>query len=345
MKTSDNVVGHSRFELAREVTDELLLELETQEIAIERSVMKAKRLARLLRDQDAQAWLDYEIKGYPDNFNFELLGSCRKYAISGGRLDEKESKYWRQSLPELEAIMKAEQQALNSMGMPRDFSPGVENYVASGATISVLNSIWTQIEAQKNSYKRSASLFSSMKSALHAYVTDSYLALQLGDTVESIFEAARSKVDTFIRANVPQAAEQIVSMNERLKENDAESRVSALTSCRRLFLSLADAVFPAREVNYIDSKGKSRIVGQEQYKNRLLAFLDEKAVGGDQLSILESEIDHLAARLDTVYELSCKGVHANVTIDEARLAVIHTYLFVAEIARLVSQKQESSDSQ
>jgi hypothetical protein len=345
MDTSDDFVGQSRFKLAREVTDELLSELETQEIAIERSIMKAKRLARLLRDRDAQAWLDYEIKGYPKHFNFETIGSCRKYAIAGGKLDDKENKYWAQSLPELEARMKAEQHALNSMGMPRDFSPGVEDYVASGATINLLNSIWGHIEAQKNSYKQSATLFCSMKSALHAYVIDSYLALQLGDTVESIFETARSNVDTFIRAYVPKAAEQIVSMNERLKENDAESRASALTSCRRLFLSLADAVFPVREVNYIDSKGKSRIVGREQYKNRLLAFLDEKAVGGYQLSILESEIDHFAARLDTVYELSCKGVHANVTIDEARLAVIHTYLFIAEIARLVSQKQESSDSQ
>jgi hypothetical protein len=182
-----------------------------------------------------------------------------------------------------------------------------------------------------------------MKSALHAYITDSYLALQLGDIVESVFEEARSVVDTFIRANVPRAAEQIVSMNERLKDNDAESRALALTSCRRLFLSLADAVFPAREDNYIDSKGKSRSVGKDQYKNRLIAFLDEKSIGNDQLSILESEIDYLAARLDKVYELSCKGVHADVSVDEARLAVIHTYLFVAEIAKTTSQKNETND--
>jgi len=334
MESSDNLIRQSRFQLAREVADELLTELETHNIAIEKSVMKAKRLARLLRDQDAQTWLDYEIKGYPDNFEFETLGSCQKYTISGGRLDDKACKYWKQSLPELEAKMMADQHALDSIGTPRDFSPSVENYCASGATISVLNSIWQQIEFQKNSYKQSATLFSSMKSALHAYVTDSYLALELGDTVESLFESARSKVDNFIRAYAPKAAEQIVSMNERLKDNDPESRASALTSCRRLFLTIADVVFPAQQENYIDSKGKSRAVGNEQYKNRLIAFLDKKSISDDQFSILETEIDHLAARLDKLYELSCKGVHASVGIDEARLVVIHTYLFVVEIARV-----------
>jgi len=179
-----------------------------------------------------------------------------------------------------------------------------------------------------------------MKSAIHGYATDSYLALELGDVVEGIFESSRNTVDKFIRAYAPKAAEQIVSMNERLKENDPESRASALTSCRRLFLSIADAVFPSQAENYIDTKGKSRVVGQEQYKNRLIAFLDKRIGNGDQLSILETEIEHLAARLDKVYELSCKGVHAYVSVDEARLAVIHTYLFVAEIARFASENQE-----
>jgi hypothetical protein len=41
----------------------------------------------------------------------------------------------------------------------------------------------------------------------------------------------------------------------------------------------------------------------------------------------------LAARLDAIYEKTCKGVHVDVTEAEARLAVIHTYLFLGEIAQ------------
>ncbi len=164
MEASSNPPTHSRLELAREVVEDLLSELETQDITIDRSLMKAKRLARLLRDPDAQTWLDFEMKGYPSNFNFADLGLCYKYAVSGGRLDPKEGKYWIQSLPELEAMMRVEQQVLGSMEMPRDFSPSVENYLASGATLQVLGSFWARIEVQKKSCQHAAHLFASMKS-------------------------------------------------------------------------------------------------------------------------------------------------------------------------------------
>jgi hypothetical protein len=47
----------------------------------------------------------------------------------------------------------------------------------------------------------------------------------------------------------------------------------------------------------------------------------------------------LAARLDAIYEKTCKGVHAEVTAQEARLAVINTYLFIGEVANVSSPIQ------
>jgi hypothetical protein len=51
------------------------------------------------------------------------------------------------------------------------------------------------------------------------------------------------------------------------------------------------------------------------------------------VAIDESELEFLAARLDAIYEMTCKGVYVDVSLDEARLVVIHTYLFIGEIAR------------
>jgi len=48
--------------------------------------------------------------------------------------------------------------------------------------------------------------------------------------------------------------------------------------------------------------------------------------------VIESELEHLAARLDAIYEKACKGVHVDVSEQEARLAVIHTYLLIGEVA-------------
>ena len=76
MNEHTNDARTSRHILAREAAEELLYELETQDIDIDKSLMKAKRLARLLRDQDALIWLGFEITGYPNNFDFKLLGTC-----------------------------------------------------------------------------------------------------------------------------------------------------------------------------------------------------------------------------------------------------------------------------
>jgi hypothetical protein len=90
-------------------------------------------------------------------------------------------------------------------------------------------------------------------------------------------------------------------------------------------------VFPAREEDWKDNSGKSRKVGAEQYKNRLLAFLAETGKTGSR-ELVASELEHLAGRLDAIYEKTCKGVHVNVSEQEAALTVIHTYLFIGEIA-------------
>jgi hypothetical protein len=324
----------TKHDLALQVAEDLLAELETQDIEIDKSILKAKRLARILGDSDAQSWLDLEIRGYPANFRFDQLGTCYKYAVAGGRIDPAEGKYWRQSLPELQAMVKAEHHALTAMGMPASFSPTVDNYIASGATINVLSAFQGSLQAQKQAYTQAAHLFASMKSALHAYAMETHIALQLGGAAEGIFEAARAEVDSFVRANVPKAAEQLAAIAERLREDDPESRSAALNSCRRLLLAVADSVFPPRDAQYTDSRGTSRLVGPEQYKNRILAAIDQHLTSDSAQSLLASEIDHLASRLDAVHDMSSKGVHADVTTEEARLAVIHTYLIVAEVARL-----------
>ncbi|WP_103668086.1 hypothetical protein [Pseudanabaena sp. BC1403] len=325
----NNNSSGSRIDEARSTVRELLNEMESQNLPVEKYLMKAKKLARLLRDSDAQKWLDCELKGYPDNyFN---LGTCKKYAESAGRLTD--DKYYKESLPVLEAKYKADEATLLNTNANQP-SPIAENFLAARATEQLMATQAKLLNNMKTSYQQNASLFSALKSSIHSYATDCLISIEFGDVVQDIFEQSRKEVDTFIRARCPEVAEKIVAINERTRDNDTESRTAALTSCRRLLMSLADAVFPSSNIDYIDGRGKPRKVGQEQYKNRITAFLEQKLQSESTAVILNSEIEHLAARLDAVYEKACKGVHDNVTIEETRLAVIQTYLMIAEVARL-----------
>ncbi len=297
--------------------------------------MKAKRLARLMRDTDAQVWLDLETRGYPNDFNFSQLGTCKKYAIAGGRITP-DNKYYLLSLPQFEAKCKADEAMLQAFRSSRTPVTKAKDFLEKRATEELLASQAILQSQQKNTFVQNQGLFSALKSAVHNYVTDVYLAIELGDTAHDLFEEARGEVDAFVRAHCPKAAEQLVAISERLRENHTESWSAALTSCRRLLMTVADSLFPPQSEAWVDSKGKPRKVGADEYKNRLLAFLDNRVGSESSYSIVTSEIEHLAARLDAIYEKSCKGVHTDVSRDEARLAVIQTYLFIAELARFSS---------
>lgn len=323
----------NRFDEAKKVAESLLDDLENSPLSpVGPILMKAKRLARLMRDSDAQTWLDLEIKGYPDSFSFSELGTCKKYAATGGRIDLKDSSYFPKSLPALEANYESEEAHLASLKTTKQFTGKVDNYLEQRATKKLMEDQSSINTRQKRSYASVKSKYLAMKSSIHGYVTDTYIALELGDVAQDIFEDSRDIVDRFIRSHCPKSAEKLVAINERMAESNDESRSSALTSCRRLLMDIADSVFPARKEEWTDRKGKKRKVGIDQYKNRLLAYLADLVGNNGNYELIDSQIEHLASRLDIIYEKTCKGVHVDVSVAEAKLAVIHTYLFVGEVA-------------
>lgn len=322
----------TRISSARNLAADLLADIELHPTAISSILLKAQRLSRLLRDQDAQEWLRLEINGYPSKFKFSSLGTCQKYAESGGRINSDTNKYLLESLPVLEARMLAAEQIVKTAGLPLIDKP-IENFLVANATEKLLAVAQNAINQRHQEHREACGRFLSIKSSIHTYVTEVYHALELGDVAENIFESARAVVDQFVRTTCPKAAEQLVAMTERLKIDDLESRSAALNACRRLLATVADSVFPPQDEPIVDSKGKQRKVGADAYKNRLLAYLESKIRSGSTKSVIESQLEHLVARLDAVYEKSCKGVHDDVDLNEARLTIIQTWLFLAEVAR------------
>lgn len=308
---------------------ELVTALEDNE-AIDRCLMKAQRLARMLRDTDAQLWLDYETRGYPEDFQLSRLGTSQKYAW---RWIAASKSVLTTSLPEMEARVRATEAVLNKLQAP-NITTTAANFIESNATTAVIATLTKQITSARDAYTTTVAHFVRMKSHLYRYAADTLVSLEFGDVVEDIFQGARNVADEFIRAIAPKAVEQLLSAEDRMADGNSESLSASLTSCRRVLSTVADAVFPPRQEPHIDGGGRPRKVGEAEYVNRLLAFIESRVASGSTRSILDSQISHLSAILDAVYAKACKGVHDEVTHDEARLVLVQTYLFLAEIARL-----------
>jgi hypothetical protein len=325
----------SRFAEARAVVESLLDSLETHPETVSQCLMKAKRLARLLRDEDAQVWLDFEVKGYPKNFAVAQIGYCIKY-MRQGRFNA-EGRFKVASLPEIEAEIQALEKHMEAVRFPSSISTA-QPHTPSPFHVDPLSSLVGSVNITLNGLRASlvddVGVFETMRSALHTYATDCQISLQFGEISKDIFEKARDTVDLFIRSACPKAAGQLLAVYERLAADDAEARAQCLTTCRRILLTVADAVYPPQSAEHRDRTGKARKVGPEEYKNRLLAFLDGRLDSEGTFRLVSGEMEHLASRLDAVYEKVSKGVHSDVSAAEAQLAVIHTYLFLAEIARI-----------
>jgi len=182
----------TRSDEARRVAMELLDGLECSSASIDALLLRAKRLARLMRDTDAQFWLDLEMKGYPENFNFSTLGTCRKYAASCGRIIESESKYYPTSLPELEANVESEQALLSTI-KPVNSTTKVKDFVEKSATEALMATQLKLQNSQKSRFAKNKQLYSSIKSGIHGYATDMYISIELGDSAKDIFDSARKR--------------------------------------------------------------------------------------------------------------------------------------------------------
>ncbi len=161
---------------AREVVRTLLNDLETVTVRTEGILMKAKRLARLMRDADAQTWLEYETSGYPsERFHLSQLQTCEKYVRQSGRMD-KDEKYYVVSLPRLEAFAEGLKAKADGLLNSKEASLVVEDYLAKSATEALLaqrNAQYSEVRTQHNEYH---ALVIGLRSAIHSYATDVYLS-------------------------------------------------------------------------------------------------------------------------------------------------------------------------
>jgi hypothetical protein len=162
--------------------------------------------------------------------------------------------------------------------------------------------------------------------------------LQFGGAVEFLMEEIRRKTDSKLSDFGDAMIAEAQSLYKSLISNNPADWSKVGHSCRRMLEILADFVFPARTKPFIGKDGQPHIVGQEQYVNRLVCYVDQKTNGSER-KFLISEIKFFASYLDCLKEDLCSLEH-NTSFGKkyhVNLAAIRTYLLVSELIRLHSE--------
>lgn len=176
----------------------------------------------------------------------------------------------------------------------------------------------------------------TVRNATFAYLMRCESTLRLATTGERVFERHRLRVDHLLNVIAPEVLDKLSAALRRCAEtDDPEAGAQALLSCRRVLLAIADHVYSPRDTPHVDSSGRSREVGPSQYRNRLIAAIENSAAAGTTRAFaLAGTVEEFVARLEGLDDLAQKGVHSEVDLAEVEFGVVQTYLLAGEVLAL-----------
>lgn len=336
---------------AQNLAEEILRNVELGEITLSAIALKASRLARLMNDFENQKIFELEAGGYPSTPDGveaqiwklgELAGRTykEKEKITEGKIEKEEivERMYLESIDALEQSIKLGEVALDAA---RDASVSISSanphqYVGGPAGNSQERIII------RNQIAKSTRHLSSRRAFIYAFANAKYYELKFSGIAQDIFSRLRSRIDSLLGEIVPESTKRFAAIYDNLASENEEDWSNAVHSCRRILQDLADALFPPRSDRTIEVSGKPRVIhlGSENYINRLIAYIEEKANSERFEAIVGSHLRFVGERLDATFQAAQKGSHTTITTQqEADRYVVYTYMIVGDLLSLAKPDQ------
>ncbi|MCI5164685.1 MAG: hypothetical protein D3903_01015 [Candidatus Electrothrix sp. GM3_4] len=113
--------------------------------------------------------------------------------------------------------------------------------------------------------------------------------------------------------------------------DDIEDHALLLTSIRRAIASVADFFYPPQKGEVECCDGIKRMMGKDQYLNRLHEFCFSKFSSSTSNELIRAELEQLMTFAKKLNNIASKGVHAEVTALEAKQGLVGLYLFLSNM--------------
>ena len=175
---------------------------------------------------------------------------------------------------------------------------------------------------------------------MHNYASKKHYELKFSSVTNDAFSRIQKRVDSQIDQLVPNAAQKFAVIYDYLKSDKPEHWSDAVHDCRRILKDLADALFPSQpqpRAKTIQGKKREIKLGNEDYINRLVCFIEDNSKSERFNELVGSHLDFVGNRLDSIYRAANKGSHTDITSrEEADRCVVYTYMIVGDIISLRS---------
>lgn len=325
---------------ALEACEKVISGIEDNTISTSSALLLCKKIARLVNDIQGQEWLTYEYGGYPLTDSGHLTEAAWNVAIHHGRkyLDRKDKKFY--VFPELAAELE-ESIANNRIA--------ISNYTTQGFSVSgdmallATDRMAARVSQGTNSLlsnnKESEKRLAILKSQYYDYAVRWQIDLQFGNTAKKIFDEYQESVSLFFADLSTPILQKLSAIENLMEDGNPEQYSQVLTSCRRLWESIAKQLFDELLPSYKDKiyKTKSGIeidISGDHYNNKLSAIIEILTGKSAKNTIVGSEIIYLIDWMQQINKLQCSGVHSEITRSQAMRCIIHTYIALGDLLSL-----------
>lgn len=168
--------------------------------------------------------------------------------------------------------------------------------------------------------------------------------LDAGRQQDKFLHSVQTEVYNYFKGRSDDVVQKLIKASHLATSKDGEDCALVLTEVRRAMKAAADLFWPVTSEDPVTcADGQQRKLGDQQYLNRLQEFTRVKLRNSSARDLLMAELDHLDIFFRRLNDLASKGVHAEVTVAEARQGLVGLYFFLSNLIRhLVSAEPQTA---
>lgn len=322
------------------LSEEILKAIEMNECPLSSICYKCLRLTRLLNDEIGIKLFTAETSGYPKD---EETGKIKRdywnigYSYAGRGFIETDNveiqkKIFYDTIYEMEELIETTKIGLSAAKDPNisitSANPYQHVHLPKGNAV------------ERNNYlqgvKKAAARLNKVKGAIYSYILNINGSLKNDEVFMKLLEKNHKNSVKKLTKICPDLITQFDSIYNNIDSGNTVDLDNCVHTCRRILKTLADSLYPIdKNDEIIELEGAKIKLGEEQYINRLLAFISTKSNSKTYSKVVGSSLEDINKKMHSLYEASCKGSHTGLTKQEVERYVLYTYMFLDDIAMLM----------
>lgn len=149
----------------------------------------------------------------------------------------------------------------------------------------------------------------------------------------SFLTEAQNEVQNYFKSRSEDVYQKLQKVNQLIDSTNQEDSSLLLTEVRRAIKSVADYFYPPVTGLVTCSDGIERSLGDDQYLNRLKEYLATQFKMSSAKDLLMAELEYLLVFAKKLNHMASKGVHADVSLAEAKQGFLGLYMLLYNICQ------------